>query len=102
MLPIIAHNLLQSIDILANASRMLADKAIRDFTVNTEHLAQSLAQNPVLVTALNSVIGYELGAKIAKTAYQQKRPVIEVALELTDIGEKELRRLLDPALLTRG
>ena len=102
MLPIIAHNLLQSIDILANASRMLADKAIRDFTVNTEHLAQSLAQNPMLVTALNSVIGYELGAKIAKTAYQQKRPVIEVALELTDIGEKELRRLLDPALLTRG
>ena len=48
------------------------------------------------------MIGYELGAKIAKTAYLQKRPVIEVALELTDIDEQELRRLLDPVLLTRG
>ena len=55
-----------------------------------------------VVTALNSVIGYELGAKIAKTAYLEKRPVIEVALELTDLDEVELKRLLDPALLTRS
>ena len=102
MLPLIAYNLLQSIDILSNSSLILADKAISDFTVNTDQIEQTLAQNPVLVTALNSVIGYELGAKIAKTAYLQKRPVIEVALELTDLDETELKRLLDPALLTRS
>jgi len=102
MLPLIAHNLLQSIDILGNSSRILADKAIEGFTVNTARLEQTLAHNPVLVTALNSVIGYELGAEIAKTAYLQNRSVIEVALELTDIDEQELKRLLDPALLTRS
>ncbi|MCH6564757.1 MAG: class II fumarate hydratase [Proteobacteria bacterium] len=102
MLPIIAYNLLQSIDILSNSSLILADKAISGFSVNTDQIEQTLARNPILVTALNSVIGYELGAKIAKTAYLQKRPVIEVALELTDLDEAELKRLLDPALLTRS
>ncbi len=102
MLPLIAYNLLQSIDILSNSSLILADKAISGFSVNTDQIEQTLARNPILVTALNSVIGYELGAKIAKTAYLQKRPVIEVALELTDLDEAELKRLLDPALLTRS
>ncbi len=102
MLPLIAYNLLQSIDILSNSSLILADKAISGFSVNTDQIEQTLARNPILVTALNSVIGYELGAKIAKTAYLQKRSVIEVALELTDLDEAELKRLLDPALLTRS
>jgi fumarate hydratase class II len=102
MLPLIAYNLLQSIDILSNSSLILADNAISGFSVNTDQIEQTLARNPILVTALNSVIGYELGAKIAKTAYLQKRPVIEVALELTDLDEAELKRLLDPALLTRS
>jgi len=102
MLPLIAHNLLQSIDILGNSSLILADKAISGFTVNNDQVERTLARNPILVTALNSVIGYELGAKIAKTAYLEKRPVIEVALELTDLDEVELKRLLDPALLTRS
>jgi len=102
MLPLIAHNILQSINILGNSSLILADKAISGFTVNSDQIEQTLAQNPILVTALNSVIGYELGAKIAKTAYLEKRPVIEVAMELTDLDEVELKRLLDPALLTRS
>jgi fumarate hydratase class II len=75
---------------------------IPEIIANTDRLEQSLAQNPVLVTALNSVIGYELGAKIAKAAYQQKRTVLEVALEMTDLDEQELIRLLDPATLTRS
>jgi fumarate hydratase class II len=102
MLPIIAYNLLQSIEILANASQSLVDKVIPQLIANTDRLEHSLAQNPVLVTALNPVIGYELGAKIAKAAYQQQRTVLEVALEMTDLDEQELRRLLDPASLTRG
>ncbi len=102
MLPVVAYNLLQSIDILANGSRQLADKAIVGFTVNTENLAQALERNPILVTAMNSVIGYDKGAAIAKKAYAEGRPVHEVAKEMTDLSDAELDRLLDPAELTRG
>lgn len=102
MLPLIAYNLLQSIEILANAARVLADKALAGFTVNREVMARALHRNPILVTALNAVIGYEKGAAIAKKAYAEGRPIIEVAREMTDLSEEELKRLLDPADLTRG
>ncbi|HTT08121.1 MAG TPA: class II fumarate hydratase [Gammaproteobacteria bacterium] len=102
MLPVIAYNLCQSMEILANASRLLADKTIAGFTVNRERLNDALDRNPILVTALNSVIGYELGAKIAKRAYKEKKPILEVARAMTSLSEKELRRLLNPAELTKG
>ncbi|HET8700120.1 MAG TPA: class II fumarate hydratase [Nitrococcus sp.] len=102
MLPLIAYNLLQSIELLARSSHVLATKAIRGFTVNESRLCQALALNPVLVTALNSVIGYERGAQIAKRAYAEGRPVLEVAKEMTDLSEAELTRLLDPQALTGG
>lgn len=102
MLPVIAYNLLQSIALLANGSRVLADMAIAGFTVNEEHIASLVGRNPILVTALNPVIGYELGAKIAKQAYAQGRSLKEVALELTSLTAEELDRLLDPRQLTEG
>jgi fumarate hydratase class II len=102
MLPVVAYNLLQSISLLSNASRQLADKAIADFQVNHANLAAALERNPILVTAMNSVIGYDEGAKIAKKAYAEGRPVREVAAELTDLTDAELDRLLDPAELTKG
>ena len=101
MLPMIAHNLLQSIELLANAATTLADKAIRDFRVNGEQTRTVLERNPILVTALNPIIGYEKGAQIAKRAYAEGRPLLEVALELTDLPEEKLRNLLDPANLTK-
>ncbi len=102
MLPVIAHNLLQSIELLANGSGLLADRAIAGFTVNEDKLRAALDRNPILVTALNPVIGYEKGAAIAKRAYAENRPVFDVAREMTDLSEEELRRLLDPAQLTEG
>ncbi len=102
MLPVIAYNLLQSIEMLANASTLLADKAIAGFTVNRERLAEAVNRNPILVTALNPVIGYEKGAAIAKKAYAEGRPIREVAAELTDLTDEELDRLLDAVELTRG
>ena len=102
MLPVIASNLLQSIQLLSNSAHVLADKAIADFTVNQENIEGALDKNPILVTALNRVIGYEKGAAIAKKAYKQKRAIFEVAMEETDLGEEELQRLLDPATLTGG
>jgi len=102
MLPVVAYNLLQSIELLANASQCLADKAIAGFTVNTDNIAVALDRNPILVTALNPVIGYEKGAAIAKAAYKQGRPVKDVAREMTDLSDAELDRLLDPAELAEG
>ncbi len=102
MLPVIAYNLCQSIALLAASARLLADKAIRGFSVNHARLNQALECNPILVTALNAVIGYEKGAQIAKRAYKEGRAVREVARELTDLSEEDLARLLDPAQLTQG
>ena len=102
MLPVIAYNLLQSIVILANASRLLADKAIAGFKVNKARVNEALELNPILVTALNPVIGYEKGAATAKKAYKEKRPIMDVALETTGLSKAELKKLLDPVALTKG
>ena len=102
MLPVIAYNLLQSIELLANGSTVLADKAIAGFEVNVDNINRALDRNPILVTALNQVIGYEKGAAIAKKAYAEGRPVKEIAREMTDLTDAELDRLLDPAALTEG
>jgi fumarate hydratase class II len=102
MLPVIAYNLIQSIMLLASGSRVLADRAIAGFTVNEERVADLLGKNPIIVTALNPVIGYELGAKIAKQAYAEGRLLKDVALEQTNLTAEELDRLLDPRQLTEG
>ncbi|WP_144935073.1 class II fumarate hydratase [Pseudomonas alabamensis] len=102
MLPVIARNLLESITLLANASRLLADKAIASFKVNEDKLKEALSRNPILVTALNPIIGYLKAAEIAKTAYKQGRPIIDVALEHTDLSREQLEALLDPEKLTAG
>jgi fumarate hydratase class II len=102
MLPVIAYNLLQSIELLANVSRLLADDAIAGFRVNKARIREALERNPILVTALNPVIGYEKGAATAKQAYKEQRPILDVALETTGLSKAELLRLLDPLALTRG
>jgi fumarate hydratase, class II len=102
MLPVVAYNLLQSIEILANACNCLANDAIAGFKVNTDNINRALDRNPILVTALNPVIGYEKGAAVAKAAYKEGRPVKDVARDMTDLTDEELDRLLDPAELTKG
>jgi fumarate hydratase class II len=96
MLPLIAHNLLQSITLLANSCIVLSDQCIADFVVNKQNIEENLARNPILVTALNREIGYSKAAEIAKRAYQQGRPILEVALEMTDLPREKLAQLLDP------
>ncbi len=99
MLPVIAHNLLQSIELLSTTCNVLADKAIAGFTVNTDHINDLVGKNPIMVTALNPLIGYDNAAKIAKRAYAEKRKVKDVALEETDLTAAHLDELLDPAAL---
>lgn len=100
MLPLIAYNVLQSGHILSTACERLAKQAIAGFTVNRENIDKQLGKNPILITALNNRLGYELGAKIAKKAYDEKRSIKDVAKEFTQISEEELARLLDPQRLT--
>jgi fumarate hydratase class II len=102
MLPLIAHNLLVNLQLLANAVRLLADSAVAGFTIHAAHMAGTLERNPVLVTALNPVIGYERGAAIAKQALAEGLPVREVAARETGLTAAELTPLLDPLALTRG
>lgn len=102
MLPIVALNLLQSIELLANVTRALADAAIKGFKVNKAKLDDALDRNPILVTALNPVIGYEKGAAVAKQAYKEGRAIRDVAAEQTQLSPEQLRTLLDPLELTKG
>jgi fumarate hydratase class II len=102
MLPLIAHNLLQSITLLGNATWLFADKTIAGFTVNQEHMAGLVDKNPILVTALNPVIGYDKAAQVAKKAYAEGRPLKDVAAEMTNLSKEELDRLLDPTKMTEG
>jgi fumarate hydratase, class II len=102
MLPVVGATLLESLEILGNVSRLLADRAIATFKVREDNLNQALAKNPILVTALNRVIGYEKGAAAAKQAYKEGRPIIDVAEEVTDLSREELEQLLDPLKLTKG
>jgi len=101
-LPLIAANLLDSINLLANISRLLADSAIAGLKVRKDNIAAALDRNPILVTALNPVIGYEKAAAIAKRAYKENRPVLDVALEDSGLDAATLKKLLDPAALTWG
>jgi fumarate hydratase class II len=100
MLPLIGQNLLQSIDLLSDSCKELAEKAIVGFVVRQDHIDQALALNPILVTALNPFIGYEKAAAIAKQAYAERRPVLDVALEHTSYSKEQLSEWLNPAKLT--
>ncbi|MGO3297106.1 MAG: class II fumarate hydratase [Marinobacter sp.] len=102
MLPLVGGNLLDMIGLLGNATSMLSDKAIRNFTVNTEALDAGVRRNPVLVTALNPEIGYSLASDIAKEAYKTGRPVIDVAEEISGLSRAHLEELMDPLKLTQG
>jgi fumarate hydratase class II len=102
MLPLIAHNLLQSITLLAHAAQLFADKAIAEMTINAERMGEAVAKNPLLVTALTPVIGYDRATQIAQQAYTEGRLVKEVAAERTTLSAAELEQLLDPRLLVKG
>ena len=102
MLPLIAHDLLESIGLLSNVMRLLADSAIDGLKVREAKVREALARNPILVTALNPIIGYEKAAAIAKRAYREHRPVLDIAVEDSGLSAAELRKLLDPVALTKG
>ena len=102
MLPLVAHNLLESIKILGNAARNFAEKSVKGFIVKEERIKKMVGKNPILVTALNPLIGYDKAAKIAKKAFAEERAVMDVAREMTDLSDDELKKALEPLTMTKG
>jgi len=101
-LPVIAHNLLQSIAILSNASRVFVDKCIAGIVANREQMERVAAQNAILATALNPYIGYDKAAEVVKTAMAQGKTIREVVLEMKLLPPEKLDEVLDIRKMTQG
>ncbi len=96
MLPLMAHNLLESVRLLAAASRVFADKAIAGLVANEETCRGYIEISPSMATALNPLIGYDAAAEIAKRSFKERRPVRELAREMTKLSPREIDEALDP------
>ncbi len=100
MLPVIASNLLQSIELLANGSRVFAQRCVAGLQADAEKCESNIERSLAMCTALAPVIGYDKAAHIAKVAYETNRTVRDVARELSGVDETTLTRLLDPRTQT--
>jgi fumarate hydratase class II len=101
MLPMMARNLLESIQLLAAASRVFADKALAGLVANADTCRDYIEISPSMATALNPLIGYDKAAEIAKKSFQERRPVRELAAEMTKLSKAEIDAALDPARQTQ-
>jgi fumarate hydratase class II len=96
MLPLIGRNLLESIRLLAKVSQVFADKAIAGLVVNADTCRGYVEISPSMATALNPLIGYDKAAEIAKRSFKDRRPVRELAREMTKLDPAEIEKALDP------
>jgi fumarate hydratase class II len=101
MMPLIAHNLLTSIDLLTKGIAAFADKCVTGIEADEQRCKEMIEQSLAMCTALAPVIGYDRAAELAKQAYSSGRTIREVATEAQVLPEEELERLLDPASMTR-
>jgi fumarate hydratase class II len=102
MMPVIAHNLLESIRLLANASQVFADRCVAGIEANEQRARELVEKNAIIVTALNPHIGYDNGARIAKEAVATGRSVRELVLEAGLLSAEELDAALDLKSMTEG
>jgi fumarate hydratase class II len=98
MLPIIAHNLIDSFNLIINSTFALVE-TINTFKVNKSNIKDNLEKNPIIATKLNEVIGYDQSAAIVKEAYKTNKSIIEIALEKTELSKSQLLKILDPKKL---
>jgi fumarate hydratase class II len=102
MMPIIAYNLFQSMDVIINACNAFTERCVLGVRANPEKATGWLAKNAILVTALNPVIGYSKGAEVAKEAMTSGRTVREVVIEKGYLTADEADHLLEVRALTEG
>jgi fumarate hydratase class II len=101
MMPVMAHNILQSIELLSRAARVFADRCAAGIDVNRQRCQELVEQSLAMCTSLAPKIGYDKAAEIAKESFKSGRTVREVAREMRLMSEEELQRLLDPARMTQ-
>ena len=97
MMPVMAHNLLQAIELLAKGSQVFARRCVTGLEAERGKCQANLELSLSNCTALAPVIGYDKAAKIAKVAYESNRTIREVALEISGLDKAKLEELLDPA-----
>src|SRR5215207_11499246 len=102
MMPLIAYNLLQSIEILASSSRLLAEKCVEGVEANRERCEELVERSLAMVTALVPKIGYDAAAEIAKESVRTGKTVRELCVEKNVLPEAELAEALDPRGMTEG
>ena len=95
MLPVMAHNLLESIHLLSTSTNVFEKKLIKDLEPNTEKLEENIQRNSILVTALVPEIGYDKAAEIAKEAISKSKTIKDVLLEKQLLSEKQIDEILD-------
>ena len=100
MMPVMTHNLLQSIELLTRSARNFSRRCVRDLKADELRIRDMIEQSLALCTALSPLIGYDRASGIAKQAYASGRTVREVALEQQVLSEEELARVLDPMRMT--
>jgi fumarate hydratase class II len=100
MMPLLAHNLLGSIELLANAARTFTDRCVIGIEADEERCQEIVERSLAMATALAPALGYDQAAKIAKEAHATGRTVREVALERKVLSRAKLDALLDPAKMT--
>jgi fumarate hydratase class II len=98
--PVLAHNFLQSAEILANGSEVFAEKFVAKLEANRDHCGDQVEQSMALATALNPAIGYDKASEVAKAALKEDKTVREVAIEKEYLTEEEADEVLDPAKMT--
>jgi len=96
MLPLMVRNLLESIQLLANVARLFADRAVAGMVADEAACRGYVEISPSMATALNPLIGYDRAAEIAKRSFRERRPVRELAREMTDLTPEQIERALDP------
>ena len=102
MMPVIAYNLLQSVEILATSAGLLADRTVAGLEANRERAAELVEQSLAMVTSLAPKVGYDKAAEIAKEAFSSGRTVREVATEMEILDADELEKALDARAQTEG
>ena len=98
MLPIIAHNVIESFNIMISSVISITE-TLDTLKINHDSIKESLDRNPIIATKLNEVVGYDKASQIVKEAYKTNKPILEVAESMTKLSKKQLQKLLDPKKL---
>jgi fumarate hydratase, class II len=100
MMPLIAHNLLQSIHILSGAVRIFDEKCVKGIEANQRRIDETVERSLMLATSLAPIVGYDKAAEISKKAFSENKTVREVALQMVDLSKEQLAEILDPSKMT--